>query len=48
MLHKGLAHALDLFEARDTNHLTVNDICAMTHVSRATLYRMARKTGAQS
>ncbi|SMC05368.1 transcriptional regulator, TetR family [Sulfobacillus thermosulfidooxidans DSM 9293] len=42
--HKGLAHALELFEARDTNHLTVNDICAMTQISRATLYRAARQT----
>ncbi len=41
--HKGLAHALELLAARDTNHLTANDICAMTHVSRATLYRMARQ-----
>lgn len=41
--HKGLAHALELFAARDTNRLTVNDICAMTHVSRATLYRLARQ-----
>ncbi len=42
--HKGLAHALELLAARDTNHLTVNDICAMTQVSRATLYRLARLT----
>ena len=41
--HKGLAHALELFAARDTNHLTVTDICAMTHVSRATLYRAAQQ-----
>ena len=40
--HKGLAHALQLFATRDTNHLTVNDICSMTQVSRATLYRVAR------
>lgn len=40
--HKGITHALALFAARDTNHLTVNDICAMTHISRATLYRVAR------
>ncbi|NMP24296.1 recombinase family protein [Sulfobacillus harzensis] len=42
--HKGLAHALELLAARDTNHLTVNDICAMTQVSRATLYRLVRQT----
>ena len=44
--HKGLAHALELLSARDANHLTVNDICAMTQVSRATLYRAARTTPA--
>lgn len=43
--HKGLAHALELLAARDRNHLTVNDICAMTQVSRATLYRLARQIG---
>ena len=42
--HKGLVHALELLASRDTNHLTVNDICAMTRVSRATLYRLARET----
>ena len=42
--HKGLAHALELLATRDTNHLTVKDICAMTQVSRATLYRVARQT----
>ena len=41
--HSGLVHALDLLAHRDTNHLTVNDICAMTQVSRATLYRMAQQ-----
>ena len=41
--HKGLVHALELLAARDRNHLTVNDICAMTQVSRATLYRLARQ-----
>ena len=43
MHHPGLAHALELLAARDTNHLTVHDICAMTQVSRATLYRLARQ-----
>ena len=42
--HKGLAHALELLAARDTNHLTVKDICAMTQVSRATLYRAAARS----
>ncbi len=42
--HKGLAHALELLAHRDTNHLTVNDICAMTQLSRATLYRAAHQT----
>ena len=41
---KGLAHALELLAARDRKHLTVNDICVMTQVSRATLYRLARQT----
>ena len=41
--HQGLAHALELLAARDRNHLTVNDICVMTQVSRATLYRMAQQ-----
>ena len=40
--HKGLAHALELLGARDANHLTVKDICAMTGVSRATLYRASQ------
>ncbi len=40
--HPGLRHALELFAHRDTNHLTVRDICARTHVSRATLYRWVR------
>jgi DNA invertase Pin-like site-specific DNA recombinase len=42
--HMGLTHALELLVARDTNHLTVNDICAMTQVSRATLYRAAAQS----
>ncbi len=41
--HPSLVHALELLAARDTNHLTVHDICAMTQVSRATLHRVARQ-----
>ena len=41
--HTGLVHALELLAARDTNHLTVNAMCAMTQVSGATLYRAARQ-----
>lgn len=37
--HKGLAHALELMNNRDTNKMTVNDIASITGISRATLYR---------
>lgn len=40
--HKGLQHALELMDNRDTNNLTVNDIAGMTGVSRATIYREMR------
>ena len=33
-----MGHALELLAAWDRNHLTVNDICVMTQVSRATWY----------
>ena len=46
--HQGLVHALELLAHRDTNHLTVHDICAMTQVSRATLYRLARQIPPES
>lgn len=41
--HKCLSYALELFAARDTNHLSINDICTITHISLATLYRLARQ-----
>ena len=41
--HQGLVHALALFSDRNHNHLTVNEICAITRISRATLYRVARQ-----
>lgn len=37
--HKGLQYALKLFRERDKNKMTVNDICEITKISRATLYR---------
>lgn len=37
--HKGLTHALELFDNRDTNGMTVSEICQITQISRATLYR---------
>lgn len=43
--HKGLQHALYLFENRHINGLTVNDICDITKVGRTTLYNNARKRG---
>lgn len=41
--HKGLQHALELFNDRDNNGYTVNEIAEMTHVSRATIYRASRE-----
>ena len=41
--HQGLVHALELFSDRNHNHLTVNEICTITRISRATLYRVARQ-----
>lgn len=37
--HKGLEHAVKLFEERDQNGMTVDEICEITKISRATLYR---------
>ncbi|WP_397539810.1 recombinase family protein [Rummeliibacillus pycnus] len=37
--HMGLKHAIELFNHRDENKLTVNEIAEITNVSRATLYR---------
>lgn len=41
--HKGLEAALKEFENRDKNGLTVNNICEKYKISRATLYREAKK-----
>lgn len=40
--HKGLEHALKLFAERDSNNMTVNEICEITNISRATLYRAVK------
>lgn len=40
--HKGLQHALELMENRDSNNMTVNDIAEETGISRATIYREMR------
>lgn len=37
--HKGLQHALELMDNRDSNKMTVNDISSITGISRATIYR---------
>ena len=41
--NKRLQHALDLFQNRDMNQMTVNDIAEVTQVSRATIYRAVRE-----
>lgn len=41
--HKGLQHALELFNNRDNNKMTVDEIAQITKISRATIYREARK-----
>lgn len=41
--HKGLQYALKLFRERDKNKMTVNDICEITKISRATLYRAVKR-----
>lgn len=37
--HKGLEHAMMLFSDRSNNKMTVSEICEITKISRATLYR---------
>lgn len=47
--HKGLEHALDLFENRADNKLTVKEIEDMTNISKSTIYRAVReKEGAHN
>lgn len=41
--HAGLAHALELYQNRDKNGLTVKKIADITNISEATIYREARK-----
>jgi DNA invertase Pin-like site-specific DNA recombinase len=43
--HMGLNHALELFNNRDTNKMTVKEIEAITGISKATLYREAKQRG---
>ncbi|MCQ6265596.1 recombinase family protein [Fictibacillus sp. WQ 8-8] len=40
--NKSLQHALELFSNRDNNKMTVDEICEITKISRATLYRAIR------
>ncbi len=37
--HKGLQHALKLFESRGQTKMTVDEICEITKISRSSLYR---------
>lgn len=37
--HAGLQHAIKLYNQRDSNGYTVSEICEITSISRATLYR---------
>ncbi|WP_127762469.1 recombinase family protein [Peribacillus asahii] len=41
--NKGLQHAMELFNNRNTNKLTVNEIADITRISRATLYRSVKE-----
>lgn len=41
--HKGLKHALSLFNNRADNKLTVQEIAEMTGISRRTIYREAER-----
>jgi DNA invertase Pin-like site-specific DNA recombinase len=45
--HRGLQHALKLFNSRDDNGLTVIEIAEITKISRATLYRATRQKEGQ-
>ena len=42
--HKGLQHALGLFEDRERTKMTVSEICEITKISKSTLYRSLRRT----
>ena len=41
--HKGLSHAIELYNNRDTNKMTVKQIEQITKISRATIYRAIEK-----
>ncbi|MGG3210955.1 recombinase family protein [Geobacillus stearothermophilus] len=41
--NKGLQYALELFRNRDKNGMTVNEIAEITKISRATIYREAKR-----
>jgi len=41
--HKGLQHALNLFDDRKSNGYTVDEIAEMTGISKRTIYREAKK-----
>jgi DNA invertase Pin-like site-specific DNA recombinase len=41
--HKGMQYAIKLFKERDENKMTVDEICEITNVSRATLYRAVKQ-----
>lgn len=41
--HRGLQYALKLFQNRNDNKMTVNEICEITKISRASLYRAESK-----
>ncbi|MCE7792300.1 recombinase family protein [Salipaludibacillus sp. CUR1] len=41
--NKSLQHALELFHDRENNGMTVKEICQITKVSKATLYRNVRE-----
>jgi DNA invertase Pin-like site-specific DNA recombinase len=41
--NKGLQHAIELFNDRDDNAMTVNGVYDFTRISRATLYRAIRE-----
>ena len=40
--HKGLQHAIELFNDRDNNGMTVKEIEEITKISRATIYRAVK------
>ncbi|MCG6796360.1 recombinase family protein [Geobacillus sp. YHL] len=41
--NKGLQYALELFRNREKNGMTVNEIAEITKISRATIYREAKR-----